>query len=91
MWHYTSVSDALTGVAFNFPPILIVFLLNLLIVFRLIKVRNLKLKICLDLVVSLFAACIVNWGFLYIIGAFRSTKVDWAGTVLNDIIILLGG
>lgn len=42
---YTDLSDMMTGVAYNFPPILAVFLLNLLIVFRLVRIRDLKLKI----------------------------------------------
>lgn len=87
---YTDLRDMMTGVTYNFPPILAVFLLNLLIVFRLVRIRDLKLKICADVALSIAAACLVNWLYLFILGVFRGAVVDWAGTILNDIIILLG-
>lgn len=80
----------MTGVSYNFPSILIFFLVNILIVFRLVRIRDLKLKICADVALSIAAACLVNWLYLFILGAFRGAVVDWGGTILNDIIILLG-
>lgn len=87
---YTDLPDMMTGASYNFPPILAVFLLNLIIVFRLVRIRDLKVKICVDVALSIAAACLVNWLYLLITGAFRGAVVDWAGTILNDIIILLG-
>lgn len=87
---YGNLMELATGFSYNFPPILIVFLLNLLIVFRLVRIDNLKIKICADASLSLGFCLIVNWLYLIITGYFRTTHVDWTGTVLNDIIILLG-
>lgn len=87
---YTGFVDMMTGVSYNFPSILIFFLVNILIVFRLVRIRDLKVKICIDAALSIFAACLDNWLYLLINGAFREAVVDWAGTILNDIIILLG-
>lgn len=87
---YSTLKEIMTGVSYNFPSILIVFLLNLLIVFRLVHIRNLKVKICTDAALSISAACLVNWLYLFISGAFREAVVDWAGTILNDILILMG-
>lgn len=87
---YTGFVDMMTGVSYNFPSILIFFLVNILIVFRLVRIRDLKLKICADVALSIAAACLVNWLYLFILGAFRGAVVDWGGTILNDIIILLG-
>ena len=87
---YTDLSDMMIGVSYNFPSILAVFLLNLLIVFRLVRIRDLKVKICVDVALSIATVCMVNWLYLIILGVFRGAVVDWAGTILNDIIILLG-
>ncbi len=87
---YTGFVDMMTGVSYNFPSILIFFLVNILIVFRLVRIRDLKVKISIDAALSIFAACLDNWLYLLINGAFREAVVDWAGTILNDIIILLG-
>lgn len=87
---YTDLFDMAAGVAHNFLSILAVFLLNLFIVFSLVRLKNLKGKVCADVLLSIFTACLVNWLYLWIIGAFRKTSVDWAGTILNDVIILMG-
>lgn len=87
---YTDFLDMMAAMAHNFSPVLAVFLLNLLIVFRIVRIRNLKLKICADVILSIFSACLVNWLYLCIIGVFRKADVDWAGSILNDIIVLLG-
>lgn len=87
---YTDIADMAAAVAHNFTPVLTVFLLNLLIVFRLVRITNLKLKICVDVLLSIFAACSVNFLYLLIIGAFRKVEVDWAGSILNDVIVLMG-
>ncbi|MGN0238376.1 MAG: sensor histidine kinase [Lepagella sp.] len=87
---YTDAADMMAAMAHNFTPVLSVFLLNLLIVFKIVRIKSQLLKIFVDVVLSIFAACLVNWAYLIIIGAFRKAGVDWAGSILNDIIVLLG-
>lgn len=90
MFPYADVSSTLTGFAYNLPPILTVFLLNILIVFKIVKIRNMTLKVLCDVVLSALAMMGVN--FLYtavLILLGRNANVDWSGTILNDIIILL--
>lgn len=87
---YSDLFDMAAGVAHNFLPVLAVFLLNLFIVFSLVRIKDLRIKICADVLLSIFSACMVNWLYLLIIGAFRKTGVDWAGSILNDVIILMG-
>ncbi len=87
---YSDVYDMLTGVAYNLPPILLVFLSNLFIVFRLVRINDLKGKICIDLLLSLMASLLCNWLYIVVASTFKVAYIDWAGTILNDIIILMG-
>ncbi|GEM_PF-424815 len=86
---YEGVVDMLTGVAYNFPPIFLVFCANLFIVFRLVKVKNLKVKIGIDFVVSILLSNFINLLYLAVLGIFSGGQIDWGGTTLNDIIILI--
>lgn len=87
---YADLSDMASATVHNFLPVLAVFLFNLFIVFRLVRIKDLKAKICVDVVLSIFSAFLVNWLYLLIIGAFRKVGIDWMGTILNDIIVLMG-
>lgn len=87
---YADIKDMTKGVLLNFIPIACTFILNILIVLRFVKIRNLKAKISVDLMLSVLGSLAVDWLYLGIIGQFRDAKIDWAGTILNDIIILLG-
>lgn len=86
---YDSLSDMLTGVAYNFPPIFLVFCSNLYIVFRLVRIKNLKAKICIDAVVSILTSNFINLLYLAVLGIFSGAKIDWGGTTLNDVLILM--
>lgn len=90
LFPYSDLRDMAIGVSYNFFPILAIFLLNMLIVFRIVNIKDLKLKICADVILSITLACMVNWLYLLILGSFRDAEVDWAGTILNDILIILG-
>lgn len=89
---YADFTDMLVGVSYNLPPILLVFLFNLLIVFRIVRISNLTLKIVIDFTVSVAGACLVNGLYLVVYGCLHDdpVTVDWAGSILNDIIILMG-
>lgn len=87
---YTDLNDMAAAIIHNFLPVLAVFLFNLLIVFRLVRIKDLKAKICVDVVLSIFSAFLVNWLYLLIIGVFRKVGIDWMGSILNDIIVLMG-
>lgn len=90
MFYYESLANALIGFLYNFPPVLTVFLLNILIVFKLVKVRNMTFKVLGDLVLSAVAMLTVNLlfeGLMMLMG--KNANVDWTGTMLNDIIIFL--
>lgn len=86
-FHYDDVADMLTGVAENFPPICLVFCANLFIVFRLVKVKNLKVKIGIDFLVSILMSNFINLLYMGVLSIFSNTIIDWGGATLNDIII----
>lgn len=86
---YKDMADLLAGVAYNFPPIFLIFCSNLFIVFRLVKVRNLKVKIGIDIVVSILISNFINLLYLGVLGIFSEGKIDWAGTTLNNVLILM--
>lgn len=89
VWPYDNITQTLTGIAYNFPPILLVFLCNLLIVFRIVRIQNLRMKILSDVVLSLVLSIGVNLLYLGVWSNFHTPVVDWAGSILNDIIILM--
>lgn len=84
---YNDLPGMLWGIAYNFPPILLIFVWNLVVVFRLVRMGNLKLKMLTDGLLSAVGLVAVNVGFLKITG--MDAHVDWAGAVLNDVIILM--
>lgn len=96
MFPYSDFMDMLEGVVKNFIPIMILALTDLLIVFRLTAGLDIKKKICADLLLSGVVTVVI--GYLYVAvryatghtAYFDPSIVDWAGTFLNDIIILLG-
>lgn len=81
---YADLKAFWTGVAKNFPPVILECLFNLFIVFKLVKIRDLKAKICTDLVVSVLGVVLINYLYMFVSG---SQVKDWAGTILADIII----
>lgn len=92
MWPYESPLQVLQGIGFNFLPIFTLCVINTFIVFRL--TRSIKaewLKAFADLLISFGATVLVNFVFLavqlWILN--RQGHVDWAGTLINDTLILL--
>ncbi|MGN0210111.1 MAG: sensor histidine kinase [Muribaculaceae bacterium] len=95
MFPYTDFADFIVGVAYNFTPIFFISLINLYIVFRLDSFKDVRKKICVDIFVSILAYIAVNCVYatvMYMIGLipeFDLKVVDWAGALLNNVIILL--
>lgn len=95
MLPYSDFTDFIVGVVENFTPILFISLANLLIVFRLSWVADVRKKICADIVLSLIACLLLNclyvaiYCFVCRLDTFDTGVIDWAGSLLNDTIILL--
>lgn len=87
---YENLAEAWSSLLNNFLAISVIFLLNWLTVFRLVKIKNIHYKVISDILVSFSWLVGLNWLYLTIHGMYREVTVDWAGTFLNDIIILLG-
>lgn len=83
LFPYSGLSEFAVGVLRNLPPTLMVCLLNLAIIFRLVRISNLKVKICMDLLLSIAAVMAVD---LLYLGVTRRPVIDFAGTVLADIV-----
>lgn len=73
----------------NFIPIVLVICFNVTAVFfvspRTLAGRRMSLKICLDILLSGLSFFLINWLFRW---TFR-ISVDWVGTSLNSILVLL--
>ena len=89
MFHYSDLNDFIVGITINFIPIFMLFIINLRIVFGL-KLKDEKKKLAIDVALSLVSTVMVNYLYILIISIFQKASVDWAGTFLNDILILLG-
>lgn len=88
VYPYKSPESCVRQVIMNFIPITAVFILNILTVFYGFKSRHTSLKIAIDFTISCILASLVNIFYTTILGA--GSKVDWAGTAFNNIIIFLG-
>lgn len=95
MFPYTDFTDFIIGVIKNFTPILLISLINLYIVFRLVKLKDVRKKIGVDILLSLFANISINCIYaaicriIGIVDEFDLQVIDWAGALLNNVIILL--
>ena len=96
MFPYDDFHDMLVGVIKNFIPILILFLTNLFIIFRESVRLGIRKKIIIDAIGSLSATIIIGAAYVGVkvmLGfspRFDFWIIDWPGTILNDIIILMG-
>ena len=96
MFPYDDFHDMLVGVIKNFIPILILFLTNLFIIFRVSVRLGIRKKIIIDTICSLSATIIIGAAYVGVkvmLGfspRFDFRIIDWPGTILNDIIILMG-
>lgn len=78
------MKDRLLGALHNLPPIMLVFLTNLLIVFKIVRIPNLILKIVIDAVISIIGVSLVNYLYAIIYGELLlevPPRIDRAGTV----------
>lgn len=87
---YAGFHDMLEGIRHNLLPIALISVLNTLVVFKATCRMNATLKIVADVCLSLVLVTAVNLCYIYIStlcggGGF----VDWAGTMLNSIMLLL--
>lgn len=89
IYPYVTPKDAVLFISYNFITIVIIFLMNLLIVFKINRRKDMRIKVFLDVLLSFIGLVTVNWIYLLIHGLFRPTHIDWTGTILNNIIILL--
>ena len=88
---YESLGDLGFGVACNIVPIGIVWWLYVCIVFNWISFRDRLVKIIFDVMAALVTAVCVNWLFsiVFHIVTEREAAIDWSGTLLNDLLVLL--
>lgn len=83
---YTDMQDFATSVPLNFLLIFLIFLLNYLIVFKSPVTTSVNLKVLRDVVSSFCLLAVVNVLFYFLV----IPKIDWAGTIFNNVLILLG-
>ena len=86
VWPYASVGKMLNGVALNFTPILVTFILNIVIIFYLNRIKDTVRKIVIDAILSFIAMVGIN--LIYSITVVPI--VDWAGTIFNNVFLFLG-
>lgn len=67
---YADLEGALLGILYNFPTIAAIFVANLFIVFRLVRIRGREVKIAVDALCSLGALAVINFINLAIMGQF---------------------
>ncbi|MDE5871639.1 MAG: histidine kinase [Muribaculaceae bacterium] len=88
---YESLVELGFGVVCNIVPIGIVWWLYVCIVFKWISFRDRLVNIIFDVMAALVTAVCVNWLFSIVFHIFtgREATIDWSGTLLNDLLVLL--
>ena len=87
IWPYTGLKHVLYGVLYNFTPILLLFVTNIGVVFRMPKQRTVQTKIVIDALTSFAILVALNMLFMFIV---PGATIDWAGTVFTNVFLLLG-
>lgn len=89
---YQNSMDMLRGMGLNFIPILLTFVTAWLVVHNL-PVKGIGRKIMADAIVCLAGLVFINELYTLVVSRLSGSElghVDWAGTIFNLVIILLG-
>lgn len=90
LFPYQDMSDFKSSVVKNLVPMAVLFVLNLSLVFKLNRQRNIILKILADVGISYLLLSAVNLLFLLVMRNTDSAHIDWAGTMFCNAFILMG-
>lgn len=86
VWPFDNLGEVWQSVSRNFPPILILFLLNYVVSFHLFPRVSRPAKFIIDGMASFGVLSLTNFLFMQAV----SPKVDWAGTVFCNTFIWMG-
>jgi two-component system LytT family sensor kinase len=87
---YDDARDMAISVTSNFIPIIILFVVNYLVVFCFFRRTRISLKMWFDALCSFALLFVLNGSYLFFVGLSRPVRLDWAGTIFNNLFILLG-
>ncbi len=90
LFPYQDMSDFKSSVVKNLVPMAVLFVLNLSLVFKLNRQRNIIRKILADVGISYLLLSAVNLLFLLVMRNTDSAHIDWAGTMFCNAFILMG-
>lgn len=92
IWPYKDIHQFYVYFLLNFIPITIIYIINYSIVFKCRTFNVPVKKLITDIVFSFLAMSLMNITYTFIMSyiAPRYSNVNWAGTVFNNIFILLG-
>lgn len=88
VYPYLTSEDAIMSISSNLMAVVIIFIMNLIIVFKGSRNKRVIIKVSIDLILSFSGLMVFNLIYLLLHGIFRNTTLDWTGTILNNIIIL---
>lgn len=92
LWPYNSLRQCIIYFLLNFIPITITYTINYLIIFRLDKFKTPLKRLTADIISSFVSMSAINIIFTLILSFISKElmNVNWAGTVFNNIFLLLG-
>lgn len=95
IYPYESNREMIVNFSYNYFPILAIFTINSLNIFKWKKWsfidKYVFLKIAIDFVISLLILVLVNYSFLSLMGIFKpDIKLNWMGTLLNSVLVFMG-
>jgi len=86
---YDELWEMLVAVVLNFFPMLILLMANSLFVFRIVRIRNIQIKIVVDFICSIIIVVCFNLCFLLIFHGLTIGKLNWTGTIFCNFVIFL--
>lgn len=92
LWPYANMQQCMIYFLLNFIPITIVYATNYLIIFNLDTFRTPLKRLSFDIVSSFVSMSVINIAFSLALSFISKEymNVNWAGTVFNNIFLLLG-
>lgn len=86
---YNNFEELVLFVSMNFIPIAVVFIADSLIIFRLVRVKDIRGKLAIDFILTNVVEVGVNLLFLIIMADSQFGALNWTGTLFNNFVIFL--
>lgn len=90
VYPYRDLYDLLMSTVTNVIPMAVILAINIYVVFKLTKIKNILFKTLTDFGISFVITIGVNHIYLLCTAGTRYNEVDWPGTLFNNLLVFIG-